>query len=80
MKYEIKKEMMKQIQEITMTDYEDKNGLIPVETIESIMEDLIYEYHEQQGRIEELEQQIKDMQDPDYGKPDPYDEYRDYNY
>lgn len=60
MKYEISDTLYKQIQDITGTDYDRIGKDIPVESIESIIEDLIYEIHNRDEKIEDIKNDIQD--------------------
>lgn len=59
-------EMMKEITEITMTDYEIKGDFIPVNSLMSALYEMLYAYHKKE---EELEEQ--------YPEPDPHDTWWD---
>ena len=60
MKYEISDTLYKKIQDITGTDYDRIGKDIPVESIESIIEDLIYEIHNRDEKIEDIKNDIQD--------------------
>lgn len=60
MKYEISDTLYKQIEDLTGVDYNRIGKDIPVENIESIIEDLIYEIHNRDEQIEEIKEDIKD--------------------
>ena len=53
---EIDEEIIKKVEEITITDYEARGNLVPAENIESMIEDLLAE-------IDSLNEKIEDMED-----------------
>lgn len=56
----IDEDLYKKIQSITMTDYNLEGGMLPVESIEPMLEDLICEIHNQEERYEDLERDLED--------------------
>lgn len=50
---------VKELQSYTITDYEVKNELMPVECINNIIEDALHEIHNLEEKIEDLEQDIE---------------------
>lgn len=66
-------EKIKEISKITLTDYELKGNLIPVDSLVSALEDMLVEYHNKEYEIEELKQDIEDNYE--LKKVDPYTEY-----
>lgn len=65
MRIKINEETIKEIEELTITSYEYENGSIPVENVESILDDLLLEIKKLEKRLEELDHE------PESG--DPYD-------
>ena len=66
-------EKLKEIQEITMTDYEAKLGYIPSENIINIIDDLLCEIHNMQEKISDMEQDIENNYE--LKEVNPYIEY-----
>lgn len=56
----IDEELYKKIQQITFTDYNAIGNLIPVDSIEPMLEDLLCEIEHQEERYEDLEQNVRD--------------------
>lgn len=52
MKY-LGEERIKKIEKITMTDYEEEDGIVPIENIDCIIDDLL-------NKIEYLEKELKE--------------------
>ena len=57
---QLNEDLYKKIQSITMVDYEAKGDFIPSESIEPMLEDLIYEIDRLQEKYEDLEQDLQD--------------------
>lgn len=66
-------EKLKQIQEITCTDYEAKLGYLPVESLNDIIDDLILEVHRLEEKIEDMQQDIENNYE--LKNINPYEEY-----
>lgn len=49
-------EDIKEVEEITLTDYELKGNFMPVKSYMSVIQDLLYEYHILQEQIEDLQE------------------------
>lgn len=60
--------LIKEIENITITDYEIFGEFIPNESLLNIIKDLMYEYHKLEEKIQELN---------DNENPYEYDNYRD---
>ena len=60
----IDEEVMKKLQDITNTDYEAEGILLPVENINNIIEDLMYEIDYLQEKINDMEQDLEDNYRP----------------
>lgn len=56
----IDEEKMKEIQEITQTDYELLGEFLPVDSVDNIIDDLLCEIHHLQEKIQDMEQNIED--------------------
>lgn len=52
MKY-LGEERIKKIEKITMTDYEEEDGIVPIENVDCIIDDLL-------NKIEYLEKELKE--------------------
>lgn len=59
-------EMMKEITEITMTDYEIQGYYIPVNSLVSALYEMLYVYHERENELKE-----------EYPEPDAHDTWWD---
>lgn len=57
---ELDKKIIDKIEEITCTDYERKGDYIPVENIENMIKDLLYEIDRLNEKIEDMENDIRD--------------------
>lgn len=57
MKIRLNEELEKKVVEITGVDY---TGDLQLYDIETLIEDLIYEYHKKEEELEDLEQNIED--------------------
>ena len=66
-------EKLKEIQEITMTDYEAKLNYIPSENIINIIDDLLCEIHNMEEKIKDMEQDIENNYE--LKEVNPYIEY-----
>lgn len=60
----IDEDLYKKIQSITMTDYNLEGGMLPVDSIEPMLEDLLCEIHNQEERYEDLEQDLRENYEP----------------
>lgn len=60
----LSKETIAEIRKITRTNYESKKGYIPLENVESLLDDLIAEVRDLQEQIEKLKNNT-DEQDYD---------------
>lgn len=67
---EIDDKLANKVKEITITDYEVKNGLIKLDLLICMVEDLLIEIENRDDRIEELENK-------DEYSNDDYDYWRD---
>lgn len=71
--YKFSEEKLKEITDITMVDYEAKLNYVPSENIINIIDDLLYEIHRLEEKIEDMENDIEENYEL---KPfDPYEEY-----
>lgn len=52
-------DLIKKVEKVTITDYEIKNEFIPVSSMLSIIDDLLYEVNRLQEQVEDLEENIK---------------------
>ena len=57
MKIRLNEELEKKVVEITGVDY---TGDLQLYDIETLIEDLIYEYHKKEEELEDLEQNVED--------------------
>lgn len=73
MYYKIDEDKLKKIQKITCTDYEAKLGYLPVENLETIIDDLMLEIDKLEEKITYMEQDIEN----NYQLKDR-DEYEEY--
>ena len=60
----IDEDKLKEIEKLTMTDYEAKLGYIPAENIEAIIDDLLCEIHNLQEKISDMEEDIEENYRP----------------
>ena len=58
------REILKQAEKITGTEYDDKGKRISVETCMAMIEDLVYEYEALQDKLKDMEDDIKDNYRP----------------
>lgn len=82
MKYEISDTLYQEIQDVTDVDYERVGKDIPVANIESIIKDLLYEYHNLEEKYEELGGEYKDYRAVSYNTEEAdgraFEEYEDW--
>ncbi len=64
---EIDEKIIKKIEQVTLTDTEAKGNMVPIENIQSIFEDLLYE-------IDRLYEQIEDLNAPKEENTDFYED------
>ena len=69
----MEEEKIKEIEELTMTDYDAKLGYIHSDNLESMIDDLLYEIHNLQDKVRDLENDIENNYEAK--KFDPYEEY-----
>jgi hypothetical protein len=60
----IDEDLYKKIQSFTMTDYNREGEMIPVESIEPMLEDLICEIERLEEKYSDLEQDLQDNYKP----------------
>jgi len=60
----IDEEKIKEIEEISMTDYEAKLGYIHSDNLMSMIDDLLCEIHNLQGKVRDLEKEIDEDYEP----------------
>ena len=60
MRIKVNDELIKQVQEITQTDYELQGLFLPIDSVESIINDLLYEIRHLEEKIKHLEQDVED--------------------
>lgn len=60
----IDEEILKKIQDITMTNYEAEGCYLPADSINDIIEDLLLEIDRQEERYEDLERNLEDNYRP----------------
>lgn len=56
----IEEKLIKAVEEITLTDYGCKGNQVPIENIESMVEDLLLEIERLEERYKELDEYVKD--------------------
>jgi hypothetical protein len=56
----INEDLYNKIQKITMTNYEAEGEYIPVDSIEPMLEDLLYEISGLEEKIQDMERDIED--------------------
>lgn len=69
----IDEDKLKEIQSITMTDYEAKLGYLPTEILNDIIDDLLLEIHRLEEKIEDMERDIENNYK--LKEVNPYTEY-----
>lgn len=57
-------ERLKEVSDITVTDYEFKGNFVPVVSLMAMVEDLLMTIHERDDMIVEMEENIKDNYKP----------------
>lgn len=67
----IDEEKIKNIQEITMTDYETLGDMLPCENVEAILDDLVCEIHRLQEMHEDYVKEIEENYE--LKEVDPYE-------
>ena len=65
-------EDIKEVQKITLTDYELKGNFIPVENYMSIIQDLLCEYHKLEEQVEDLKEYKNQHTEEDFGVSDSW--------
>ena len=73
MYYKIEEDVLERIEKMTMTDYEAEGNFLPVDSINDIIEDLLYEIDRLQEKISDMEQDIEENYEAK--KFNPYTEY-----
>lgn len=69
----MEEEKIKEIEEITMTDYEAKLGYIQSDNLVSMIDDLLYELHNLQDKLKDLQNEMENNYElKDY---DAYEEF-----
>jgi peptidoglycan hydrolase CwlO-like protein len=56
----IDEKIIKRVEELTITDYEAKGNQVPVENIEAMIEDLLFEIEKIQERYNELDKYVRE--------------------
>lgn len=56
----IDENIIKKVEEITITDYQSKGNQVPAENIEAMIEDLLYEIEKLEDRYKELDEYLKE--------------------
>lgn len=69
----IDEEKLKEIEELTMTDYDAKLGFVPGENLIGMIDDLLYEIHNLQEKVSDLQHDIDNNYE--LKRIDLYEEY-----
>lgn len=69
----IDKNLLKEIENITDVDYENKGDLVPISSIAYMLKDLIYENNLKSQEIENLKEDVKERYE--LKEFNPYEEY-----
>ena len=56
----IDENIIKKVEEITITDYQSKGNQVPAENIEAMIEDLLYEIEKLEDRYKELDEYLQE--------------------
>lgn len=69
----IDSDTLKKAEDITGTDYDTFAGMLPADSIEPMIKDLIYEVHRLEEKVKDMEQDIENNYE--VKNVDPYLEY-----
>lgn len=73
MQIKLTDEKIKEIEELTSTDYEFVDNVLPLESVEPLIDDLLTEIHKLQSKVKDLENDIENNYE--LKRIDPYEEY-----
>ncbi len=73
MQIKLTDEKIKEIEDLTITDYEFADNILPLENVESLIDDLLTEIHKLQSKVKDLENDIDNNYE--LKRIDPYEEY-----